>query len=106
MQDDKLPPDIFENGLRDRNSPMCTLSQHGYGAQRAKARKYTCLLPVDKITALRVHGAKTRSVVVTRGAGERWSSGIQDATLPYTVRLSATKMHTGMAILSLLSFMP
>jgi hypothetical protein len=29
MQDDKLPPDIYEKGLRDRDNPMCTLSQHG-----------------------------------------------------------------------------
>ena len=71
------------------------------GDQRAKARKYTCLLPLDKIAALHVHGAKRRSFVVTGGAGERWSSGMQDATLPYTVWPSATKMGTSLTILSL-----
>ena len=31
MQDDKMLPPVFERGLRDRNSPSCTLSQYGYG---------------------------------------------------------------------------
>jgi hypothetical protein len=52
-QDETLPPAVFEKGLRDRNSPMCALIQHGYGGQTAKARKYTCLLPLAKIRALK-----------------------------------------------------
>ena len=35
---------VFDKGLRDHNSPICTLSQNGYGDQRAKARKYMRLL--------------------------------------------------------------
>jgi hypothetical protein len=57
MQDDKLPPAVFEKGLRDRNSPMCTLSRNGYGDQRANAWNHICFLDLDKITALHVHGA-------------------------------------------------
>jgi hypothetical protein len=52
MQDDKLPPAVFEKGLRDRNSPICTLRQNGYGARRVKARKYSCFLPLAQITVL------------------------------------------------------
>jgi hypothetical protein len=33
MQDEKLPPFVFADGLRDRKSPMYTFSQNGYGAQ-------------------------------------------------------------------------
>jgi hypothetical protein len=57
MQDDKLPPAVFEKGLRGRNSPICTLTQNGYGDQRANAWKHICFLVLDKITALHVHGA-------------------------------------------------
>jgi hypothetical protein len=39
MQDEKLPPVVFAKGLRDRNSPIYTFSQNGYGARRVKARK-------------------------------------------------------------------
>ena len=28
---------LGKNGLRDRNSPMCTLSQNGYGARRSES---------------------------------------------------------------------
>jgi hypothetical protein len=58
MQYDRLTLAVFEKGLRDRNSPIGTLSQNGYGDQNAKARKYTCLLPFNKIAALHVHGAR------------------------------------------------
>ena len=44
VQDDKTLLAVFENGSRDRNDPICTLSQNGYGDQRAKARKYMCWL--------------------------------------------------------------
>jgi hypothetical protein len=52
MQDDKLPPAVCEQKMRDRNSPMCTLSQNGYVARRVKERKYTCLLTLANTTAL------------------------------------------------------
>ena len=52
---------VLEKGLCDRNSPICTLSQNGYGDLRVKARKCSCFLPLDKITALHVHGASRRS---------------------------------------------
>jgi hypothetical protein len=52
MQDDKLPPALYKKSLRDRNSPMCTLKQDGYGARRVKARKYTCFLTLANTTAL------------------------------------------------------
>jgi hypothetical protein len=81
-------------------------SQNGYGDQRAKARKYTCCLPLDKVAALHVHGAKRRSFMSTGGAGERWSSGMQDAALPYTVGPSATKIGTSLTILSVLPLAP
>jgi hypothetical protein len=61
VQDDKTLLAVFEKGLRDRNSPICTLSQNGYGDRRVKARKCSCCLPLDKITALHVHGASRRS---------------------------------------------
>jgi hypothetical protein len=61
MQYDRLTLAVFETGLRDRNNPICTLSQHGYCDQRAKARKYTCLVPTNKIAALHVHRAKRTS---------------------------------------------
>ena len=48
----------------------------------------------------------TGRFVVTQGAGERWSSGTQDATLPYTVWPSATKTGTSLTILSLSPFAP
>jgi hypothetical protein len=101
MQHDRLQLAVFRKGWRDRNNSMCTLRQNGYCDQRAKARKYTCLLPPDKIAALHVHKAKRRSFLVTGGAGERWSSGMKDAALPYTVWPSATKMGTRLTILSL-----
>jgi hypothetical protein len=101
MQYDSLTLAVFDKGLRDRNSPICTWKQNGYGDMRAKARKYTCLLPFNKIAALHLHGAKRRSFVVTGGAGERWSSVKQDATVAFTVWLSAIKMGTSLTILSL-----
>ena len=62
VQDDKTLLAVFEKRLRDcNNTPTCTLSQNGYGDRRVKARKYTCCLPVDKITALHVHGASRGS---------------------------------------------
>jgi hypothetical protein len=61
VQDDKTLLAVFEKGLRDRNSPSCTLSQNGYGDRRVKARKCTCCVPLDKIPALHVHGASRRS---------------------------------------------
>jgi hypothetical protein len=106
MQHDRLQLAVFEKGWRDRNNSMCTLSQNGYGDQRDKARRYTCSLPRDEIAALHVHGAKRRSFVVTGGAGERWSSGMQDAALPYRVWPSATKMGTSLTILSLSPLAP
>jgi hypothetical protein len=60
-QDDKTLLAVFEKGLRDRNGLICTLSQNGYGDRPVKARKCTCCLPLDKITALHVHGASRRS---------------------------------------------
>jgi hypothetical protein len=101
MQYDSLTLAVFEKGLRDRNSPTCTWRQNGYGDQRATARKYSCLLPLNKIAALHVHGAKRRSFVVTGGAGEHWSSVMQDARVPYTEWPSATKTGTSLTILSL-----
>jgi hypothetical protein len=68
MQDDKMLPAVLEKGLRDLNSPMCTLSQNGYGDRRVKARKCTCCLPLDKITAVHVHGASRR---IRYGASRR-----------------------------------
>jgi hypothetical protein len=68
MQDDKMLPAVLEKGLRDLNSPMYTLSQNGYGDRRVKARKCTCSLPLDKITALHVHGASRR---IGYGSGRR-----------------------------------
>jgi hypothetical protein len=64
---------VFEKGVRDRNSPMCTLSQNCYGAWRVKARKYTCFLTLANTTAShecargeekkrRGYGASRRSV--------------------------------------------
>jgi hypothetical protein len=61
VQDDKTLQAVFEKGLRDRNSPIGALSQNRYGDRRFKARKCTCCLPVDKITALHVHEASRRS---------------------------------------------
>ena len=61
VQDDKTLLAVFEKRLRDCNSPICTLSQNGYGDRRVKARKCTCCLPLDKITALHEHGASRRS---------------------------------------------
>ena len=57
--------------MRDRNSPICTWRQNGCGDQRAKARKYTSLLPLNKIAALHVHGAfrgyaRSRRALVVR----------------------------------------
>jgi hypothetical protein len=52
MQDDKLPPAVFEKGLRGHNCPIYTFSQNGYGARRVKARTYTCFLPLAQITVL------------------------------------------------------
>ena len=60
-QDDKTLLTVFETGLRDRNSPICTSSQKRYGDRRVKAWKCTCCLPLDKITALHEHGASRRS---------------------------------------------
>jgi hypothetical protein len=51
-QDDKLPPAVFAEGLRDRNCPIYTFSQNCYGARRVKARKYICFLTLAEITAL------------------------------------------------------
>jgi hypothetical protein len=76
---------VFYKCLRDRSSSICALSQNGYGDRRVKARRCTCCVPLDKIT----------------GAGERWLSAMQDATLPYTVWPSATKMCTSLTMLSL-----
>jgi hypothetical protein len=61
VQDDKTLLAVFDKGLRERNSPICTLSQNGYGDRWDKARKCTCCLPLDKITALHVHGESRRS---------------------------------------------
>jgi hypothetical protein len=61
VQDDKTLQAVFEKCLRDRNSPIGTLSQNGYGDRRVKARQCTCCLPLDTITALHVHGASRRS---------------------------------------------
>ena len=60
-QDDETLLAVFEKGLRDCNSPICTVSQNDYGDRRVKARKRTCCLPLDKITALHAHGASRRS---------------------------------------------
>jgi hypothetical protein len=76
---------VFEKCLRDRNSPIYVLSQNGYGDRRVKARRWTCCVPLDKII----------------GAGEHRLSAKQDATLPYTVWPSATKMSTSLTMLSL-----
>jgi hypothetical protein len=64
------------------------------------------LLALNKNAALHVHGAKRRSFVFTGGGGEPWSSGMQDATVPYTVLPSATKMGTSLTILSLSPLAP
>jgi hypothetical protein len=69
-------PAVLEKGLRDLNSPMYTLSQNGYGDRRVKARKCTCCLPLDKITALHVQRASRRI-----GFG----ASMQDEKLPPTV---------------------
>ena len=61
VQDDKTLLAVFEKRLRGCNSPVCNLSQNGYGDRWVKARKCTCCLPVDKITALHVHGASRGS---------------------------------------------
>ena len=73
---------VLEKCLRDRSSPICALSQNVYGDRRVKARRCTCRVPLDKIT----------------GAGERWLSAMQDATLQYTVWPSATKMVTSLTM--------
>ena len=52
---------VFEKGLRDCSSPICTLSQNGYGDRRVKALKCSCCLLLDNITALHGHGASRRS---------------------------------------------
>jgi hypothetical protein len=39
MQDEKLPPAVFAKGLCERNIPIYTFSQNGYGVRRVKARK-------------------------------------------------------------------
>ena len=57
MQDDKLPPAVFEKNMRDRNSPICTLSHNGYDVKSANSWKHTCFLALDKITAAHVCGA-------------------------------------------------
>ena len=57
----KRPLAVFEKCFCVRNSPSCTLSQNGYGDRRVKARKNTCCLPLDMITALHVHEASRRS---------------------------------------------
>jgi hypothetical protein len=46
VQDDKTLLAVFEKGLRDRTSPICSLSQNGYGDRRVKARKCSCCLPL------------------------------------------------------------
>jgi hypothetical protein len=48
MQDNKLPPGVFEKGLRDRNHPICTLSQNGYADQRANAWSTSAFWPLKK----------------------------------------------------------
>jgi len=83
VQYDRLTLAVFENGLRDRNNPICTLSQHGYCDQRAKARKYTCLVTLNKIAALHVHGAKrTRFRVYGRS---RRALVVRDARCPSAI---------------------
>ena len=57
MQDDKLPPAVFEKGLPDRISPIRTLSQNGYDDHSANAWKHICFLALDKITAAHLRGA-------------------------------------------------
>ena len=94
MQYGRVTLAVFEKGLRECNITICTSSQNGYGDQRAKARNYTCLMALNKNAALHVHGAKRKSFMVAGEEEERWSSGMQDATVPYTVWPSATKMGT------------
>ena len=37
----KKESNLGQKGLRDRNSPTCTLSQNGYGAETTRLRQYT-----------------------------------------------------------------
>ena len=40
--------EVYEKGPRDHNSPMCTLSQNGYGDQRVKGTRCTWCLPLER----------------------------------------------------------
>ena len=63
---------VLEKGLRDRNSPMCTLSQNCDGARRVKARRYTCFLTLSNTTAL--HACARGKEKKHRGYGASRSS--------------------------------
>ena len=38
-----IDPPAAKRGLRDRNSPTCTLSQNGYGSNQSGLLKFTCV---------------------------------------------------------------
>jgi hypothetical protein len=40
--------DVFEKGPRDRDSPICNLSQNGYGDRRVKGTRCTWCLPLER----------------------------------------------------------
>ncbi len=84
VQDDKTLLAVLEKGLRDRNSPSCTSSQNGYGDLRVKARKCSCCLPLDKITALHEHWGEQAKRLRSEQE-KRWSSMMQDEKLPPAV---------------------
>ncbi len=71
---------IFDRGLRDRNSPSCTLSQNGYGDREAmqRAQPLFCDLVVNNLnttsfTWLNASGSEAHflSGNVRHGAPER-----------------------------------
>jgi hypothetical protein len=67
-QDNKMLPAVFEKCLCDRTSPVCTLSQNGYGGRRVKARKCTCFFPLISSKLYMCMGRAGE--VVTGRAGE------------------------------------
>lgn len=61
-----------QKGLRDRNSPTCTLSQNGYGVQHSEAKRLGFRMPCQgKRTGQerRVHRAMGRSEVPPKRGG-------------------------------------
>jgi hypothetical protein len=73
-----MPPAVFEKGLCDRATTICTLSQNGYSDRRVKARRCTWLffVPLIRSQLSRAQGEEEKWI---RGEQEKHrSSVIQD----------------------------